>query len=70
LVITAEFDGILPKEAHEKERAAAGHFDNLFLVVDQQYRAPLFFPDLTLSSIRWRSPRKSWNRTRLIALEK
>src|SRR5260370_23339210 len=34
LVITAEFDGILPKEAREKARAAQDHFDNLYLIVD------------------------------------
>ncbi len=38
LVITAEFDGILPKEAREKTRAAKDHFDNLYLIVDQEYR--------------------------------
>jgi hypothetical protein len=38
LVITAEFNGILPKEAREKARAAKDHFDNLYLIVDQQYR--------------------------------
>ena len=38
LVITAEFNGILPKEAREKARAAKDHFDNLYLVVDQQHR--------------------------------
>ncbi len=38
LVITAEFDGILPKEARKKARAAKDHFDNLYLIVDQQYR--------------------------------
>jgi hypothetical protein len=37
LVITAEFNGILPKEAREKARAAKDHFDNLYLIVDQQY---------------------------------
>src|ERR1700737_1804114 len=37
LVITAEFNGILPKEAREKARAAKAHFDNLYLIVDQQY---------------------------------
>ena len=37
LVITAEFDGILPKETREKARAAKDHFDNLYLIVDQQY---------------------------------
>ena len=46
LVITAEFDGILPKEAREKARAAAEHFDNLYLVVDQQHRwKSTFLPD-------------------------
>jgi len=38
VVITAEFNGILPKEAREKARAAKDHFDNLYLIVDQQYR--------------------------------
>ena len=38
LVITAEFDGILPREAREKARTARDHFDNLYLVVDQQGR--------------------------------
>ena len=46
LVITAEFDGIFPKEAREKARAAADHFDNLYLVVDQQHRwKSAFLPD-------------------------
>jgi hypothetical protein len=38
LVITAEFNGILPKEAREKARAAKDHFEKLYLIVDQQYR--------------------------------
>lgn len=38
LVITAEFDGILPKEAREIARAAKDSFDNLYLIVDQQHR--------------------------------
>ena len=38
LVITAEFNGILPKEAREKARIAKDHFENLYLIVDQQYR--------------------------------
>jgi hypothetical protein len=38
LVITAEFDGILPKEARDKAKAARDYFDNLYLVVDQQNR--------------------------------
>jgi len=38
LVITAEFNGILPRETREKARAAKDHFDNLYLIVDQQYR--------------------------------
>src|SRR6202035_2938287 len=37
LVITAEFNGILPKEAREKARAAKDHFDNLYLIVDQEH---------------------------------
>jgi hypothetical protein len=37
LVITAEFDGILPKEAREKARAAEEQFNNLYLIVDQQH---------------------------------
>jgi hypothetical protein len=38
LVISAEFNGILPKETREKARAAKDHFDNLYLIVDQQHR--------------------------------
>jgi hypothetical protein len=38
LVITAEFNGLLPREAREEARAARAHFDNLYLVVDQQNR--------------------------------
>ena len=38
LVITAEFNGLLPKGVREKARAAKDHFDNLYLIVDQQYR--------------------------------
>jgi hypothetical protein len=38
LVITAEFDGILPREAREKAMVAKAHFDKLYLVVDQQNR--------------------------------
>ena len=46
LVITAEFNGILPKEAREKARAAKDHFDNLYLIVDQQHRwKSAFLPD-------------------------
>jgi hypothetical protein len=38
LVITAEFNGILPKETRKKACAAKDHFDNLYLIVDQQHR--------------------------------
>jgi hypothetical protein len=38
LVITAEFNGILSKEAREKARAAKDHFNKLYLIVDQQHR--------------------------------
>lgn len=38
LVISAEFNGILPKDAREKAKAARDYFDNLYLVVDQQNR--------------------------------
>jgi len=38
LVLTAEFDGILPKEVREKARAAKNHFDHLYVIVDQQQR--------------------------------
>jgi hypothetical protein len=38
LVISAEFNGILPREAREKARAAKDHFDNLYLIVDQEHR--------------------------------
>jgi hypothetical protein len=33
LVITAEFNGILPRQTREKARAAKHQFDNLYLVV-------------------------------------
>jgi hypothetical protein len=46
LVITAEFDGILPKRARENARAARHHFDSLYIVVDQQNRwKSTFLPD-------------------------
>jgi hypothetical protein len=46
LVLTAEFNGILPKETREKARAAKGHFDKLYLIVDQQHRwKSLLLPD-------------------------
>ena len=38
LIITAEFNGILPRDAREKACAAREQFDNLYLVVDQQHR--------------------------------
>ncbi len=38
LVLTAEFNGILPKKTREKARAAKEQFDKLYLVVDQQHR--------------------------------
>ncbi|MBV8378659.1 MAG: hypothetical protein JO279_16810 [Verrucomicrobia bacterium] len=38
LVLTAEFDGLLPREARDKARAAKDHFENLYLVIDQQGR--------------------------------
>jgi hypothetical protein len=38
LIITAEFNGILPKEAREKARAVKDHFNNLYLIIDQQKR--------------------------------
>ena len=38
LVVTAIFDGILPRKTREKARAAKEHFDNLFVIVDQQGR--------------------------------
>jgi hypothetical protein len=46
LVLTAEFNGILPKETREKARAAKAHFDKLYLIVDQQHRwKSLLLPD-------------------------
>jgi len=36
LFITAEFEGILPREARERARTAKDQFDNLYLIVDQQ----------------------------------
>jgi hypothetical protein len=38
LVLTAVFDGLLPKVAREKARAAKNHFDHLYVIVDQQHR--------------------------------
>jgi hypothetical protein len=38
LVLTAEFDGILPKEVREKAYTAKSHFDRLYIVVDQEHR--------------------------------
>ena len=38
LVITAEFNGILPKKARKKALVARDHFDELYLIVDQQNR--------------------------------
>jgi hypothetical protein len=38
LVLTAVFDGLLPKAAREKARAAKNHFDHLYLIIDQQHR--------------------------------
>jgi hypothetical protein len=46
LVINAEFNGLLPKEVREKAYAAKGHFENLYLIVDQQHRwKGAFLPD-------------------------
>jgi hypothetical protein len=36
--MSAEFDGILPKETREKARIAKDHFDRLYVIVDQQDR--------------------------------
>ncbi|MBV9491401.1 MAG: hypothetical protein JO069_17020 [Verrucomicrobia bacterium] len=38
LSLTATFDGILPPETRAKALRAKGHFDNLYLVMDQQHR--------------------------------
>src|ERR1700693_473248 len=38
LSLTATFDGILPKETRQKAIHAKVHFDNLYVVVDQQNR--------------------------------
>jgi len=38
MILTAEFDGILPKEVRQKAHAAKSHFDHLYLVVDQEHR--------------------------------
>ncbi len=38
LVLTAEFDGLLPKEVREKARVVKDQFDKLYLIVDQQHR--------------------------------
>jgi hypothetical protein len=37
LVISAEFNGILPKEVRERARTAKEHFDKLYVIVDQQH---------------------------------
>ena len=38
LIMTAEFDGILPKETRQKARLAQKYFDHLYVIVDQQHR--------------------------------
>jgi hypothetical protein len=38
LVLTAEFDGILPKATRAKALAAQSHFDHLYVIVDQHRR--------------------------------
>jgi hypothetical protein len=38
LIMTAEFDGILPKETRQKARIARNYFDHLYVIVDQQRR--------------------------------
>jgi hypothetical protein len=38
LVVTAEFNGILPKVVREKARAAKEQFDNLYLILDLHHR--------------------------------
>jgi hypothetical protein len=38
LVISAEFDGLLPRRTREMARTAKEHFDSLYLIVDQQNR--------------------------------
>ena len=38
LIMTAEFDGILPKETRQKAHIAKNYFDHLYLIVDQQHR--------------------------------
>ena len=38
LVLTAEFDGILPKEVREKAYSVKSHFEHLYVVVDQEHR--------------------------------
>jgi hypothetical protein len=38
LVLTGDFDGLLPRRVRERARAAKSHFDHLYLIVDQQQR--------------------------------
>jgi hypothetical protein len=38
LIVTAEFDGILPKETRQKALIAKNYFDHLYVIVDQQRR--------------------------------
>ena len=57
LFLTATFDGILPKETRQKAMHARGHFDNLYLVVDQQNR----WKSELLPVPRVRSPRSAFD---------
>ncbi len=38
LVITAEFNGLLPRETRKRAMEARDHFDNLYVIIDQQGR--------------------------------
>ncbi|MBV8274038.1 MAG: hypothetical protein JO170_02100 [Verrucomicrobia bacterium] len=47
LVITAEFNGVLPRKSRGKAHFARRYFDKLYLVVDQQHRwSSTILPDL------------------------
>jgi hypothetical protein len=46
LILTGEFDGLLPKETRQKARIAQHYFDHLYVIIDQQHRwKSTFLPD-------------------------
>ena len=53
MVISAEFDGILPSQTREIAHAAKDHFDDLYLVVDQQKPVEMRVPLLIRVRVLW-----------------